>query len=127
MCSQKWWLVRMEIQFQYRYETNKREEAAKLFTGELDSKAVVERLREVLTKDNAPKSTSSIEGRTIEAAHAMATYIRNQAEIKPQQGGKLKNILVPLREILEQKLPGDYKLHFEILEDRKLAKDAEAY
>ena len=119
--------VREEAQFAHLMATEKEEESAQLFDGGLDATAVIERLRSILTNDDSAPSATTIEGRKREAANALIGFIRTTTEITPKLEGSVENIIVPMRKILEEKLPGQTSLHHEILKDRELAGKVEAY
>ena len=119
--------VREEAQFAHLMATEKEEESAQLFDGGFDAKAVIERLRSILTNDDSAPSGPTIEGRKREAANALISFIRTTKEISPKIDGNRENIIVPMRKILEEKLPGQTSLHHEILKDRELAAKVQAY
>ena len=79
--------VRGEAQFAHLLVTAKEAESEQLFNGGLDATAVIERLRHIITNDDCAPRGSTNEGRKLEAAHALASYLREKAEVTPKQGG----------------------------------------
>ena len=82
--------------------TEKGKESDQLFDGGLDAKAVIERLRSILTNDDSAPAGPTIEGRKREAANALISFIRTTMEISPRIEGNRENIIVPMRKILEE-------------------------
>ena len=117
--------VREEFRVEYEYAAGAEQpDAQDLFDGKYDAGAVIERVREIVSRNIEATKGTATDNHKLRAAAAVAAYIRDDAVLMPTMGMHPDALFVGMRRKLAEHLPGQQELQNQMLKDAEVSETA---